>query len=138
MDFNELVNIIKPIVKHRPLYKTCARVFQALRIAVNDEMTQLREVLTTGISLLNPKGRLGIITYHSLEDRLVKHTFRDAAFGCKCPPNIPQCVCGEQPTVTVLTKRPIYPSQDEISVNPRARSAKLRMVERLSESSLRH
>lgn len=132
---NELVALIKPIVKHQPLYKTCARVFQAIRIAVNDELNRLHRSLSVAVSILRPKGRFGIITYHSLEDRLVKHSFRDLAHGCTCPPEMPQCVCGQQPVVTVLTKRPLYPSKDEVQINPRARSAKLRMVERLSDSS---
>jgi len=106
-------------------------VFQALRIAVNDELGALEEGLQAAIRVLRPGGRLVVIAYHSLEDRLVKHAYRAAARGCVCPPEWPACRCGRQPTLEILTRRPITPSDDEIRANPRARSARLRAAMRL-------
>lgn len=105
-------------------------VFQALRIAVNDELGALEEGLRAAIDVLRPGGRLVVIAYHSLEDRLVKQTFRAAAKGCTCPPSFPVCRCGGVPTLDVVTKRPIMPSDAEIARNPRARSARLRAAAR--------
>ena len=106
-------------------------VFQALRIAVNDEMGALEEGLQAAIRVLRPGGRLVVIAYHSLEDRLVKRTFRQAARGCTCPPEWPACQCGILPSFDILTRRPIVPSPDELKRNPRARSARLRAGTRL-------
>ena len=106
-------------------------VFQALRIAVNDEMGALEEGLQAAIRVLRPGGRLVVIAYHSLEDRIVKRAFRAAARGCTCPPEWPACRCGLLPTLNILTKRPIAPSEEEIKENPRARSARLRAALRL-------
>ena len=113
--------------KHNP----ATLVFQALRIAVNDELAALEAGLQAAIRVLRPGGRLVVIAYHSLEDRLVKQTFRDAARGCICPPDFPVCVCGQQPSLEILTRKPIAPSADEILRNPRARSARLRAGRRL-------
>jgi 16S rRNA (cytosine1402-N4)-methyltransferase len=113
--------------KHHP----ATRVFQALRIAVNDELGALREGLDAAVTVLRPGGRLVVIAYHSMEDRVVKNCFRDAQRGCTCPPRIPVCVCGGTVTLKVLTRRPVTPSAREIAENPRARSARLRAAERV-------
>jgi len=110
-------------------------VFQALRIAVNDELGALREGLDAAILALRPGGRLVVIAYHSLENRCVKHRFRQAERGCTCPPRIPVCVCGGVPLLRVLTRRPLRPDPAEIRDNPRARSARLRAAERVAEAA---
>jgi len=110
-------------------------VFQALRIAVNDELGALREGLDAAILALRPGGRLVVIAYHSLEDRCVKHRFREAERGCTCPPRIPVCICGGVSLLRVLTRRPLRPGPAEIQQNPRARSARLRAAERIAEAA---
>lgn len=107
-------------------------VFQALRIAVNDELGALRRGLEAAVAILRPGGRLVVMAYHSLEDRIVKRHFRDAARDCSCPPQAPICTCGgHSATLAVLTRRPLRPTDEEVSRNPRARSARLRAAERL-------
>jgi 16S rRNA (cytosine1402-N4)-methyltransferase len=108
------------------------RTFMALRIAVNDELEGLRTGLVKAIAALAAKGRLVVISFHSLEDRIVKHALRDAARGCICPPELPACVCGRSPIVRLLSGKPITPGAAEIAANPRARSAKLRAAERIA------
>ena len=108
-------------------------VFQALRIAVNDELIALQEGLDAAVSVLRPGGRLVVIAYHSLEDRIVKHHIRAGAKGCTCPPRMPVCVCGGQVTLRPLTRRPLGATPEEIAANPRARSARLRAAERVGE-----
>jgi 16S rRNA (cytosine1402-N4)-methyltransferase len=105
--------------------------FQALRIAVNDELGALRDFLEQATSLLRPGGRIAVITFHSLEDRIVKQAFAALAKPCICPPKLPFCACGKVPEVTVLTPKPVIAGQDELDRNPAARSAKLRAAERL-------
>ncbi len=107
------------------------RVFQALRIAVNDELEPLRAALEMLSGLLKPGGRLCVIAFHSLEDRIVKNTFRTLADPCTCPKNLPVCVCGKKPVVRLITRKPIVAAAEELEKNPRARSATLRIVEKL-------
>ncbi len=107
------------------------RVFQALRIAVNDELEPLRAALEMLVGLLKPSGRLCVIAFHSLEDRIVKNTFRTLADPCTCPRNLPVCVCGKKPVVRPVTRKPLVASAEEVERNPRARSATLRIVEKL-------
>jgi 16S rRNA (cytosine1402-N4)-methyltransferase len=107
------------------------RTFQALRIAVNAEIEGLPAFVAGAVSILRRGGRLAVITFHSLEDRAVKQTMRDLAHRCICPPGLPVCACGREDLVRILTPRPVVPGDDEVRANPRARSAKLRAVERL-------
>jgi 16S rRNA (cytosine1402-N4)-methyltransferase len=107
------------------------RCFQALRMAVNDELGNIETILSQLPELLNPGGRAVILAFHSLEDRLVKKNFQDAAKGCICPPRIPQCVCGKQPWARLIQRKAIQASAEEISRNPRSRSVRMRMLEKL-------
>ncbi len=107
------------------------RTFQALRIAVNGELDALQAVLPQAVAMLRPGGRLGVLAFHSLEDRMVKRFFQQEAKGCTCPPKLPQCVCGQQPTLKLLTRKPVSPTASERLDNPRSRSARLRVVEKL-------
>ncbi|MFC1478370.1 16S rRNA (cytosine(1402)-N(4))-methyltransferase RsmH [Candidatus Margulisiibacteriota bacterium] len=129
-----LGNIIQHVIPQKDPMKRrdCVmRTFQALRIAVNQELESLKRALQDSISLINPGGRLVVISFHSLEDRIVKTFFNTQAKGCTCPPNFPKCVCGKEPTLKVITRKPIPPSKEEIKDNPRAGSAKLRVAERI-------
>jgi 16S rRNA (cytosine1402-N4)-methyltransferase len=108
------------------------RVFQALRIAVNNELGRLEAALPQAVELLTDGGRVVVISFHSLEDRIVKRFFREQARGCICPPEVPVCVCGHKPRLRPLTGRPIRASKEEIGRNPRARSAKLRAAEKIA------
>jgi len=108
------------------------RTFQALRMAVNHELEELQEFLDRIVDHLNPGGRVAVISFHSLEDRLVKRAFRRDASDCLCPPRQPLCTCGHKPRIRILTKKPLTPSKQECDANPRARSAKLRAAERLT------
>ena len=110
-------------------------VFQALRIAVNDELRALEEGLAAGIEALRAGGRIAVIAYHSLEDRVVKERLREEARGCVCPPRIPVCVCGRKPRLRILTRRPVMPSREEMRENPRCRSARLRAAARLADAA---
>ncbi len=107
------------------------RTFQALRIAVNDELAPLADALRDILSLLRPGGRLCVIAFHSLEDRIVKNTFREMADPCTCPKHFPVCVCGKKPVARLITRKPVTASPEELAANPRARSALLRVVEKL-------
>lgn len=107
------------------------RTFQALRIEVNDELGVLRRVIDDAVDVLSPKGRFSIITFHSLEDRIVKTMFMEKNNPCKCPKDFPVCVCGKKPQAKIITRKPILPTKEEIEENPRSRSAKLRVLEKL-------
>lgn len=107
------------------------RTFQAIRIAVNDELASLRKGLAAATARLKIGGRISVISFHSLEDRIVKETFREGEKGCICPPFLPLCACGRKPTLKVITRKPVMAGEDEIRENPRARSAKLRVAERI-------
>ncbi|MGN1030613.1 MAG: 16S rRNA (cytosine(1402)-N(4))-methyltransferase RsmH, partial [Butyricicoccaceae bacterium] len=129
----QLVSVIRaamPAAALREKQHPAKRTFQAIRIAVNDELQSVRLAMQRSVDCLNPKGRLAVITFHSLEDRIVKNVFRESAQGCTCPKDFPVCVCGKKPKVKIVTRKPILPSQEEIESNPRARSAKLRVCER--------
>jgi len=125
-----ILSLTPPAKSHRRLHPA-TRVFQALRIAVNEELQALVAVLEAGLSCLNKGGRLVVISYHSLEDRIVKRMFRQWSASCSCPPDFPVCICGKVPQVRRLTGKVVVPQVDEIERNPRSRSAKLRAVERL-------
>ena len=130
----ELVDVIRsamPAAALREKQHPAKRSFQAIRIAVNDELGAVRQVMTDAIPVLNPGGRLAVITFHSLEDRIVKVGMVDASKGCTCPPNFPVCVCGKKPQVKLINRKPIVASAEELEVNPRSRSAKLRICEKL-------
>lgn len=130
----ELVEIIKrsiPSAARDGGHHPAKRSFQALRIEVNAELDVIAPAIRSAVRLLNPGGRVAIITFHSLEDRIVKQTFAGLAEGCTCPKNFPVCVCGKQPEVKVVSRKPILPSQEELEVNPRSRSAKLRVAEKI-------
>ena len=128
----ELVDIIRsamPPSALREKQHPAKRSFQAIRIAVNDELGAVRQGMEAAIDHLNPGGRLVVITFHSLEDRIVKNVFQNAAKGCACPPSFPVCVCGHKPKIKILTKKPIIATREEVEENPRSRSAKLRVAE---------
>ena len=129
----ELVEIIKsamPPAALREKQHPAKRSFQAIRIAVNGELDALPPMLQSAVDGLNPGGRLAVITFHSLEDRIVKQTLRDLAKGCTCPPEFPVCVCGNKPKIRLVTRKPIVADGTELADNPRARSAKLRVAEK--------
>ncbi len=130
----ELVDIIRsamPAQALREKQHPAKRSFQAIRIAVNDELGSVEKAMEAAIPLLNPGGRLAVITFHSLEDRIVKNAMADAAKGCTCPPNFPVCVCGKKPQVKLISRKPIIAGERELEENPRSRSAKLRVCEKL-------
>ena len=130
----ELVDIIRsamPAAALREKQHPAKRSFQAIRIAVNDELNSVAKVMEDAIPKLNKGGRLAVITFHSLEDRIVKNAMANAAKGCTCPPNFPVCVCGKKPQVKLITRKPIVSGEAELERNPRARSAKLRICEKL-------
>ena len=134
----ELVSVIRgamPAKALREKQHPAKRSFQAIRIAVNDELGAVREAMEKAIDCLSPGGRLAVITFHSLEDRIVKNAFQHAAQGCTCPRDFPVCVCGKKPSVKIITRRPIAPDENELTVNPRARSAKLRVCEKLASTT---
>ena len=131
----ELAEIIKMSVpqKARREKNPCRKTFQAIRIEVNNELGSLSEGLDSAFDLLKTGGRLAVITFHSLEDRLVKQRFASFCQGCTCPPEFPVCVCGKKPRGKLINKKPIEPSEEEQRINPRSRSAKLRIIEKIRD-----
>ncbi len=127
----ELANLVARAIPGKHKKHPAKRVFQAIRIEVNKELDVLVEAMEKSVKLLNPKGRFAIITFHSLEDRLVKNYFRDLTIDCICPKEIPICMCNHRATVKLITRKPIEPSADELTGNNRAHSSKLRVCERL-------
>ena len=126
----QLIRDAMPAKARREKQHPAKRSFQAIRIAVNDELGELERLLGCALDVLKPGGRLAVISFHSLEDRLVKTAFGEWARGCTCPPDFPVCVCGKTPKVKLVGKRPITASEEELNENPRARSAKLRIAEK--------
>lgn len=127
----ELVDIVAGITPPNFLNKSLMRVFQALRIYVNRELDVLEDFLRKAVNLLNTNGRIVILTYHSLEDRIVKDIFKEESSSCVCPKDFPVCICGKEKKLEILTRKPVLPSAEELKNNPRARSAKLRAAERV-------
>ena len=130
----ELVDVIKSAMPARGLKEKqhpAKRSFQAIRIAVNDELAAVDRAVRAAVPRLSRGGRLAVITFHSLEDRIVKTALADFARGCTCPPDFPVCVCGKTPEIRLITKKPILPGPEELAENPRARSAKLRVAEKI-------
>jgi 16S rRNA (cytosine1402-N4)-methyltransferase len=132
---SELADIVYQAIpaaaRHKENQHPARRTFQAIRIEVNGELDSIPPSLEEAIRRLAPGGRAAVITFHSLEDRITKQTFTNLASGCTCPPNFPVCVCGKKPTIKILNKKPILPSEEEMEMNPRSRSAKLRGAEKL-------
>lgn len=130
----QLVDIIKsaiPAAAREGGHHPAKRTFQAIRIEVNGELDAIEPAIRNATDILAPGGRIAIITFHSLEDRIVKQTYADLGSGCNCPKSLPICVCGRKPRVSVLTRKPILPSEKELEENPRSRSAKLRVAEKI-------
>jgi len=128
---NDIIISAIPAAARREAQHPSKRCYQAIRIAVNDELGSLRDMLDAIPSLLKPEGRVCVISFHSLEDRLVKRAFTAGAKGCDCPGDIPVCVCGKKPTLKLITRKPVIAGKSETDNNPRARSAKLRIAERI-------
>ncbi|MBN1326144.1 16S rRNA (cytosine(1402)-N(4))-methyltransferase RsmH [Candidatus Falkowbacteria bacterium] len=130
---SQLVSIIELVYKNKPRPKIhiATKVFQALRIEVNDELNNLKKVLPIASNLLNKGGRIVVISFHSLEDRIVKEYFKQESRDCLCPPNVPVCRCNHKASLKILTKKIIQPSEQEIKYNPRSRSAKLRAAQKI-------
>ncbi|MDR3314924.1 MAG: 16S rRNA (cytosine(1402)-N(4))-methyltransferase RsmH [Coriobacteriales bacterium] len=125
-ELTELIKAAIPASARRTGGNPAKRTFQALRIAVNGETDALQKGLEAALRWLNPGGRIAVISYHSLEDRIVKEAFAQAAIGCVCPPEAPMCVCGQEPVLSKIARKPLVPTSAEVEANPRSRSAKLR------------
>jgi len=126
-----LVDCIKSIIKGPYVTKTLARIFQALRIEVNHELDSIKKSLKDALDMMNPGGRMVVISFHSLEDRIVKQFFQEAVVDCVCPPGIPICICKHEALAKRITKKPIIPGDEEIKSNVRSRSAKCRVIEKI-------
>ena len=127
----EIIKNAIPAKARREGLHQAKRTFQAIRIEVNSELSILNKTIEDGVKKLNKGGRMAIITFHSLEDRIVKNKFRDLAVSCRCPKEFPVCVCGEKAKVKVISRKAIEPTKEEVEINPRSRSAKLRVIEKL-------
>ncbi|VAX17947.1 16S rRNA (cytosine(1402)-N(4))-methyltransferase [hydrothermal vent metagenome] len=127
----QLRRIVEEITPSRVVNKSLSRIFQAFRIFVNDELNELEDFLEKSLSILKKGGRIVIITFHSLEDRIVKEFFKQQTLTCVCPPEFPICVCDTTPSLKILTKKPVVPTDEEIDENSRSRSAKLRVAEKI-------
>ncbi len=130
---HELVEVIKKAIPAKARERgphPAKRTFQAIRIEVNNELGIIKETIKSTVEVLNPVGRIVIITFHSLEDRIVKNTFKELASSCVCPPEFPVCTCGKESEGKIITRKPVLPSKEEIDCNPRSRSAKLRIFEK--------
>lgn len=132
----QLRDLVQSKVNPKHTIKSLSKIFQSIRIEVNDELNELKEGLNQAIKFLRPNGRLCVISYHSLEDRLVKSTFKLYSKGCICPPTFPKCVCGGKKLLKILTKKPLVPEKLEKEKNPRAKSAKLRVCEKLATEKI--
>ena len=130
----QLAALIERVVRRWERIHPATRTFQALRIAVNDELSVLSKALPQALDLLATGGRLVVISFHSLEDRIVKQFFEREARDCICPPDVPMCVCGHRARLSIITRHPIRPSEEEVAANPRSRSARLRIAVRIEES----
>ena len=131
LQLSDVIRAAMPSAALREKQHPAKRSFQAIRIAVNDELGELEPMLSAAAEHLRHGGRLAVITFHSLEDRIVKRKLRELSTGCTCPPEFPVCVCGKKPKMEILTRKPIVSSQSELQENPRARSAKLRVARKL-------
>ena len=127
----DLVEIVRSVIGEQFLVKSLARVFQAIRIEVNQELNRLQNSLEQAFRVLRKRGRVVVISYHSLEDRIVKEFFREKASTCVCPPGLPECVCGKQQEMRILTRHVVTPDRQEVAQNPRSRSARLRAAEKI-------
>ena len=131
LELAELVKASMPKAAREGGHHPAKRTFQAIRIEVNSELSSISPALDAAVHALRPEGRIAVITFHSLEDRLVKQKFAALASGCTCPREFPVCVCGKKPVVRIITKKPVTAGDDELEVNPRSRSAKLRVAEKI-------
>lgn len=132
MDLVRVIDAAVPAAERRKVSHPARRTFQAIRIEVNSELSLLEPALRDAVSCLKPGGRLVVITFHSLEDRIVKQTFHNLQYPCTCPPKAPVCICGKKPQGFVVTRKPVLPTKEECEINPRSHSAKVRAFEKIS------
>ena len=132
MDLVRVIDAAVPAAERRKVSHPARRTFQAIRIEVNSELSLLEPALRDAVSCLKPGGRLAVITFHSLEDRIVKQTFHNLQYPCTCPPKAPVCICGKKPQGFVVTRKPVLPTEEECEINPRSHSAKVRAFEKIS------
>lgn len=132
MDLVRVIDAAVPAAERRKVSHPARRTFQAIRIEVNSELSLLKPALRDAVSCLKPGGRLVVITFHSLEDRIVKQTFHNLQYPCTCPPKAPVCICGKKPQGFVVTRKPVLPTEEECEINPRSHSAKVRAFEKIS------